>query len=105
MDLFLLVMCHVCLCYTVLSFPCSHLSTCCESRGLLSLLYVNFSCGFVSFPIGVSGKVWYLIALILDISFLSFCHSVHYQHKFLSTIRVLKIGPSSVTFLVNASLP
>ena len=37
----------------------------------LVLLYVMFSCVFVTFPYGVLGQeeVWYLIVLILDLCF------------------------------------
>ena len=34
------------------------------SAYLLALLFVMFSCVFVSFPRGVLGQVWYLIVLI-----------------------------------------
>ena len=35
--------------------------------GLLSLLYVMFSCVFAAFPYGLLVQVWYLIASISDI--------------------------------------
>ena len=40
--LFLLFMFHVCLCYSVLSVPCSHVITCWERTDLLALLWVMF---------------------------------------------------------------
>ena len=48
-------------CNTVLSVPCSLVVTCWERADLLALLYVMFSCVFVTFPYGVLGQVWYLI--------------------------------------------
>ena len=36
---------------------------------LLGLLYVMFSCIFVTFPCGVQGQVWHLIEFILDFCF------------------------------------
>ena len=56
--------CHLCfmfVCHAVLSVPCSHLVTCWERADLLALLYVMFSCDFVTFPYGVLGQVRYLI--------------------------------------------
>ena len=52
---------HVCLCYAVLSNPCSFVITCWVRADLLALLCVAFSCVFVTFPYGVSGQAWYLI--------------------------------------------
>ena len=57
----------VCLCYAVLSVPCSLVVTCWESANLLALLYVVFSCASVTFPYGVPGQVWYLIVSITDL--------------------------------------
>ena len=68
---FLLFMIHICLCYAVLSVPCSLMITCWERLGLLALLYITvvfFLC-FVTFPYGASGKVWYLIVSIPDLCF------------------------------------
>ena len=59
MDYFLLFMFHVikiCLCYTVLSVPCNLVITCGERANLLALLYVVFSCVFVTFQKGVPGQ-------------------------------------------------
>ena len=42
-------------------------------KGLNSWLsFVMFNCVFVTFPRGILGQVWYLIAWILDLSHLSF---------------------------------
>ena len=55
---------YVCLCHIVLSVSCSLLVTCWERADLLALLYVMFSCVFVTLPFNVLGQVWYLIVLI-----------------------------------------
>ena len=49
---------HACLYYTVFSVPCNLVITCWEKAGLLALLCVTFPCVFVTFPYGVSGKVF-----------------------------------------------
>ena len=54
-------------CHAVLSVRCSIVVTCWERANLLALLYVMFSCVFVTFPRGVLGQVWYIIVLIPDI--------------------------------------
>ena len=42
-------------------------------KGLASwLLFVMFSCVFVTFPFGILGQVWYLIVSIPDICRLSY---------------------------------
>ena len=42
-------------------------------RGLTSwLLFVMFDCIFVTFPCGILGQMWYLIALIPDLCRLSY---------------------------------
>ena len=66
MDPFLLFVFSVCLCYTVLSVPCSIVITCSESADIWALLCVVFSCAFATFPFGVLAQVWYLIVLIPD---------------------------------------
>ena len=69
---FLLFMFHVCLYYTVLSVPCSLEITCWERAELLALMCVTFPCVFVTFPYGILGQVWYLIASIPDLCLLYF---------------------------------
>ena len=69
---FLLFMFHVCLCYAVLSAPCSLAFTCWERADNLGLLCVMFSCVFVTLPHSVQGKVWYLIVSTSDICLLSY---------------------------------
>ena len=71
---FLLCMFHVCLCCAVLVVPCSLVNTCWERADLLTLLYVMFSCVFVTFPYYVLRQVWYLIVWIPDHCPLSYFH-------------------------------
>ena len=47
-----------------MSVSCSLVVTCMERVDLLALLYVMFSCVFVTFPYGDLSQVWCLIALI-----------------------------------------
>ena len=48
-----------------------------ERANLLALLYVMFSCVFVTCPCGVLGQVWYLIVSIPDICLLTyFCNHI-----------------------------
>ena len=44
--------------------------TCCERANLLALLFVMFSCVFVTFPCGVLGQVWYFIESMPDLCLL-----------------------------------
>ena len=42
-------------------------------KGLTSwLLFVMFNCGFVTFPCGILGQVWYMIVSIPDLCHLSY---------------------------------
>ena len=61
---FLLFVYSVCLCHTVLSVSCSLAVTCWKKSDLLALLYVMFSCVFVTFPYDVLGQVLYLFVSI-----------------------------------------
>ena len=70
MDLLVLFVFHVH--YAVLSVPCSLMVTCLERANLLVLLYVMFSCVFVTFSYGVLGQEWYLIVLIPDLCILPY---------------------------------
>ena len=70
MDLLVLFVFHVC--YAVLSVPCSLVVTCLERANLLVLLYVMFSCVYVTFSYGVLGQEWYLIVLIPDLCILPY---------------------------------
>ena len=51
-----------------LPVSCSLAVTCWERADLLAVLYVMFSCVFVTFSHGVLDHVWYLIVSIPDIS-------------------------------------
>ena len=62
----------VCLCHIVLSVSCILMVTCWEKADLLALLYVMFYCVFVTFPYGVLGQVWYMIALIPEFCLLPY---------------------------------
>ena len=66
-DQILLWMCFVIVFYTLLSVPCGLVVTCWERDDLLALLCVMISCVFVTFPCGILGRVWYLIAWTPDI--------------------------------------
>ena len=63
MDLFLLFMLHVCLCYVVLSVTCSRVITCWEKAGLTTLLCVMFFCVFVTSPYDVPGLITLLCGM------------------------------------------
>ena len=47
----------VCLCHIVLSVSCSLMFTCWERADVLALVYVAFSCLFVTFPYGILSQV------------------------------------------------
>ena len=68
---FLCFVCFVFVCHTVLSVPCNLVVTCWERADLLVLLYVMFSCIFVTFRYGVLGQVWYWIVSIPNLCLLS----------------------------------
>ena len=53
-----------------------------EGKGLTCWLFVcDIYCGFVTFPFGILGQVWYLIVLVPDPCCLSYfeiaCESIH----------------------------
>ena len=64
---------HVC--HAGLSVPFSLMIRCWERADFLTLLYVMFSCVFVTFPYGVLGRLWYLIASIHDLYILPYFYS------------------------------
>ena len=64
---FLFFMFQVRLYYTDLSVTCSLVITCWERADILALLYMMFSCVFVTFPYVALGQVWYVIVSIPDI--------------------------------------
>ena len=55
-----------------MSVSCSLDSTCWERTDLLVLLYVMFTCVFVTLPYDVLGQLWYLIVQIPDLCLLSY---------------------------------
>ena len=61
---------HVC--HAFLSVHCSLVVTCWERDSLLALLYVMFSCAFVTFQCGVLGQVWYLIVSLPGLCLLTY---------------------------------
>ena len=67
------------ICHAFLSVHYSLVVTCWERAALLALLYVMFSCVFFTFPCGVLGKVWYVIASIPDLCLLTYfvCVKIH----------------------------
>ena len=69
-------LCFLFVCHPVLSVTCSLVVTCWERADLMALLYVMFSCVFVTFPYGVLGQVWCLIVLIPDLCLLSYYYII-----------------------------
>ena len=59
-------------CHAVLSVHCSLVVTCLERANLMALLYVLFSCVFITIPCGVLGQVWYLIVSVSDLCLLPY---------------------------------
>ena len=57
-----------------MSVSCNLVVTCLEKADLLALLYMMFSCVFVTFSC-VLGQVWYLIVSIHDICLLSYFYT------------------------------
>ena len=55
-----------------MSISCSLVDTCLERTDTLGLLYVMYSCAFVTFPYGVLGQVWYMIVAIPDFCLLPY---------------------------------
>ena len=68
-----------CDCHVFASVHCWLVVTCWEWADLL-VLDCDVYCGFVTFPCGIPGQVWYLIVSIPDL-----CHlSYFYYPKFLT---------------------
>ena len=63
---FYFVIC-VCRCSIAMSVPCSLVVTHLERAVILDILYVMFSCVFVTFTYDVLGQLGYLIVSILDL--------------------------------------
>ena len=66
--------------HAVLSVHFSLVVTCWERANLMTLLYVMFSCVFVTFPCGDLGQVWYLNVSISDLCLLPYfeCEIIHF---------------------------
>ena len=64
---FLLFMFHICLCYSVLSVPCSLVVTCWDRAGLSALLCVICTCVLSLSHHSVPDQVWNLILSIPDL--------------------------------------
>ena len=68
---------HFCyLCFVFVMFSCLFIAALWSpvGKGLASsaLLYAMIYCGFVTFPCGVLGQMWYLIVLIPDLRLLTY---------------------------------
>ena len=63
--------------HAFLSDLCNLVVTCWERVALFDLLYVMFSCVFVTFPCGVLGQMRYLIVSNSDLCLLSYFNSLH----------------------------
>ena len=61
-----------CVSHAFASVHCCLLVTCWERADLLALAGIA-NCIFVTFPCGILGQVWYLIASFPDICHLSYC--------------------------------
>ena len=71
MDLLWFFFCLVFLCLFACLFICALWSP--AGKGLTSWLsFVVSNCGFVTFPIGILGQVWYLIVSIPDLCALTY---------------------------------
>ena len=69
-------------CHDFLSFHCSLVVTCLENADLFALLYVMFSCVFVTFLCVVINQVGYLIVSIPDLCLLtSHCDKLFCQQQ------------------------
>ena len=69
------LVCYLCFMFLMLSclLIAAFVVTCWERANLLALLYVMFSCVFITFPCGFLGQVWYLIVLIPDLGLQHVC--------------------------------
>ena len=64
-----------------MSVSCSIDGTCRERAEVLALLYVMFSCVFVTFPYAVLSKVWYMSVSFLIFGFLLALYYENYLSK------------------------
>ena len=68
---------------------CSFVVTCWEMANLLVLVYVMFSCVFVTYPYGVLGQVWYLIVSIPDLCLLTYFNEMSRFYSKLQKVSVI----------------
>ena len=99
MDLLVLFVLQVY--YAVLSVPCSLVVTCLERAYLLVILYVMFSCVFVTFSYDVLGQEWYLIALIPDLCILPYSWVKVQNFKNLELSKFISKKPSVCLQYIN----
>ena len=71
----MLFMC--CDCHAFASVHCCIMVTCLERANLL-VLVCDVYCGFVTFPCGILGQVWYLIVLIPVLCRLSYFYYANF---------------------------
>ena len=74
-------LCYLCLVFVMLSrlFIAALWSP--AGKGLTTwLLFVMFNCGFVTFPYGILGQMWYMIVLIPYLCPLSYLNSKYMVH-------------------------
>ena len=86
------LMFHVCLYYTVLSFPCSLVNTCLEITDLLALVCVMFPSVYVTFLQVVLGQVWYLTVSIADLCLLIYLPVSLQCYTPTPGLKVIKLG-------------
>ena len=84
---------------------CSLLDTSWERADLLALLYVMFSCVFVTFICGVLDQVWYLSVWIPDIYLLPYFYLMQMHTKFDQHIPCGSINMSILTVWYQAEKP
>ena len=75
--------------------PCGHLL---RRTNLLAILYVMFSCVFVTFPCGVLGQVWNLIVSIPDICRLTYFYNIC---KIFSILYLIAKKSKKINMLIN----
>ena len=84
-------------CHAFLSVHCSLVVTCWERANLLAILYVMFSCVFVTFPFGVLGQVWCLIVSIPYLCLLTYFANVSTEAKQCEQIYQTALGLHCLT--------
>ena len=72
-----------------MSVSCSHDDICWERAEFLALLFVTFSCVFVTFPYAVLSQVWYMIVSFLIYGFFL---ALSYEKLFERKSDLVRIG-------------